>query len=381
MITVEYDRETLYQEVWDDPVIVVAQKYGISGNALKKHCITLNVPVPPPGYWTRIRAGAKLKKPKLPKSNGKDKVIVHKHSETVVKSKGKAAKLTMLPDEMRLKIIDFCENIIVPEVLLRPHYLVRDTIQYTKSRKESTRPPVDNLLHISTSEEQFERSLLILDAIFKAIEELGYKIKNNRNDTRICIGKEEVKIRIRETQNRIQHVKSKDELEEEARGKYSFAPSYDFLYTGFLQFVIDDWHAPRKNWNDTKNKKIESEIGDIVITIIETAEALRILREERYQEDLRMRQSELERMKLQELRDSEMKKVQQLEAMANDYKSAMEIYTFLDTLEKGSNNIDDEDERKKIDDYISWGKSKADWLNPIIKKVDPILGTRNTISK
>jgi hypothetical protein len=53
-----------------------------------------------------------------------------------------------------------------------------------------------------------------------------------------------VKISIRDKQNRMQHVKTKDELEKEAKEKYSFAPSCDLLYPGNL-LVIDDWNAPR----------------------------------------------------------------------------------------------------------------------------------------
>jgi hypothetical protein len=80
---------------------------------------------------------------------------------------------------MRLEIIRYCENIIVPEELSRPHYLVRNTIQYTKSWKESTRPSIENRLKINTLEGQFERFLLVLDVLFKAIEDLGYKVKIN----------------------------------------------------------------------------------------------------------------------------------------------------------------------------------------------------------
>lgn len=49
-----YDRETLYQEVWEQPVLKVAQKYGVSDVMIHKACKALNVPVPPRGYWAKI---------------------------------------------------------------------------------------------------------------------------------------------------------------------------------------------------------------------------------------------------------------------------------------------------------------------------------------
>ena len=62
-----YDRETLYAEVWKNPVQKVAKAYGISGVALGKACRKLRIPVPPRGYWARVRAGQSVRKPALPK--------------------------------------------------------------------------------------------------------------------------------------------------------------------------------------------------------------------------------------------------------------------------------------------------------------------------
>ena len=48
-----YEREKLYEEVWKEPVIVVAKRYGVSEVALAKACRKLAVPLPPRGYWAR----------------------------------------------------------------------------------------------------------------------------------------------------------------------------------------------------------------------------------------------------------------------------------------------------------------------------------------
>jgi hypothetical protein len=62
-----YDRTVLYKQVWSQPVQDVAKSYGISGVALAKACRKLEVPVPPRGYWARIRNGYKARKPSLPR--------------------------------------------------------------------------------------------------------------------------------------------------------------------------------------------------------------------------------------------------------------------------------------------------------------------------
>jgi hypothetical protein len=54
-----YDRATLYEQVWSQPVQGVAGAYGISGVRLGKVCRILEVPGPPRGYWARVRSGGR----------------------------------------------------------------------------------------------------------------------------------------------------------------------------------------------------------------------------------------------------------------------------------------------------------------------------------
>ncbi len=63
-------REPLYNEVWSEPVITVAKRYRMSDNGLRKHCKKLGIPLPPAGYWARVKAGQKVSRPALPKVAG-----------------------------------------------------------------------------------------------------------------------------------------------------------------------------------------------------------------------------------------------------------------------------------------------------------------------
>jgi hypothetical protein len=62
----DYDRKVLYEQVWSEPALTVAKSYGVSSVWLGKVCRQLNVPVPPRGYWARVRSGGKGRKPPLP---------------------------------------------------------------------------------------------------------------------------------------------------------------------------------------------------------------------------------------------------------------------------------------------------------------------------
>ena len=59
-------REALYEEVWTDAVTVVAPRYGLSDVGLVKICKKLGIPVPPRGYWAKLKAGRPTRKLPLP---------------------------------------------------------------------------------------------------------------------------------------------------------------------------------------------------------------------------------------------------------------------------------------------------------------------------
>jgi hypothetical protein len=63
----KYNREELYQKVWDRPVQIVAKGFGMSDVGLAKICRKLFIPLPGRGYWTRKAAGKRVSsRPALP---------------------------------------------------------------------------------------------------------------------------------------------------------------------------------------------------------------------------------------------------------------------------------------------------------------------------
>lgn len=58
-------RETLYAEVWAEPMITVAKRYGVSSSFLARVCKRLQVPRPPRGYWQQLAVGKTVERPTL----------------------------------------------------------------------------------------------------------------------------------------------------------------------------------------------------------------------------------------------------------------------------------------------------------------------------
>jgi len=63
---IRVNRAQLFDRVWSEPVTKLAGEWGLSGTGLKKVCRRLQVPVPPRGYWAKIKAGHRDRRPQLP---------------------------------------------------------------------------------------------------------------------------------------------------------------------------------------------------------------------------------------------------------------------------------------------------------------------------
>lgn len=193
------EREKLYNEIWEEPVTIVAKRYGISDNALRKRCIKLNIPIPPRGYWEKIRSGQKIKKPSLPKVFGslrnvvRDSIIKYKYNSKELSDEELLGlgELGLLSEETKLLIKEKCNNTIVKKQLRNPHSLIIKHQEEMKLRKQKEKELKENsfrynfyasrdikytnfksALPIKVSEKSINRAYRILDALFKTIEEL-----------------------------------------------------------------------------------------------------------------------------------------------------------------------------------------------------------------
>src|ERR1043166_7559675 len=65
---VKWDRQELYEKVWQFPIRKLAEEYGISDVGLAKVCRKLQIPLPGLGHWTKIACGHMIPRPPLPEA-------------------------------------------------------------------------------------------------------------------------------------------------------------------------------------------------------------------------------------------------------------------------------------------------------------------------
>lgn len=77
-------REELFERVWTEPVWNLAKEWGLSDRGLAKACGRLEVPLPSRGYWAKVQAGQRPRRPKLPElSNQPEEIVIRVPHETM----------------------------------------------------------------------------------------------------------------------------------------------------------------------------------------------------------------------------------------------------------------------------------------------------------
>ena len=174
-------RKDLYDLVWSKPMTEIAASLGISDVALAKRCAAVAIPVPPRGYWAKVRAGqtppkTPLATRRLPGAPAPDLDVQIPKREPDPPSPPKPAA-TAAELAMRAKVDG--EIPIVPLNLVDPHPAVKRTAIELKVRKvadfrwakgERSGP----IMSVAVSDDVMERALRIADAVLKAAEASGF---------------------------------------------------------------------------------------------------------------------------------------------------------------------------------------------------------------
>jgi hypothetical protein len=165
-------REQLYEEVWAEPIIKVAERYGVSDVAVAKWCRKLNVPRPGRGYWARRAAGQQVKQRPLPGAG---------HGQSRYVRRPEPRERTSAPPT-RVPGLEVFENPIpVSEVPDPEHPLVARTRRalHDSATRESgiISPSGEAMLDVSVGEASVKRALRIMHPLIRAIERAGFSVE------------------------------------------------------------------------------------------------------------------------------------------------------------------------------------------------------------
>src|SRR6185312_11608097 len=177
--TIRYEREKLYAEVWEEPMLTVAERYGVSSVALAKTCRKLGVPTPPRGYWALKAAGRTAVKPRLPAAKVGQQIVIERERSWDPNASWRRRQPPRLENDGRPRIV-------VPKALEGPHKLVTASLPGIRRAAGSEQwdvPPDEARLDIRVTPEHVDRAVLLMDALIKAFELRGHRVEVTAPDT------------------------------------------------------------------------------------------------------------------------------------------------------------------------------------------------------
>jgi len=276
-------REQLYEEVWAEPIVKVARRYGVSDVAVAKWCRRLAVPRPGRGYWARKAAGYSVNQQPLP-------VARSGQSRYVARPKPSEAKHEPPPQLPKIEL--FKRPIAVPERCDPEHPLValtRRAIEESSTQDRGvTRLSGEGVLDVSVSESSAERALRIMNAALLALEAAGLAVEVScaleRGDssgwrTVAVVHDERIPFSMTEKTVKVERPPTDEERLEMRRSPGKRGPFYAYRSTGQLTLWIDVGsrrERGQRSWTDGKRlleERLHSFLRGLVASAGPTAPA------------------------------------------------------------------------------------------------------------
>lgn len=294
-------RRELYDLVWMNPVTAIARRFGLSDRGLGKLCKRHNIPVPPRGYWARIRQGQTMRRPPLPDHPELDGIAI--------RSGGEQYDEPIPSESPEIEFERRPENRVVARTTAGfTHPLVVKTSKALANSAVDQRGihfPPPHALSVRVSEAARPRALRTMDALIAALEARGHKVSvvsekrelhgyypdpriEITSKTLVTILGETIEFGIEERATQVAKGKGID-----LRGKKVVSPrsfQHDYVPSGHLSLEIRTWSGGMKRTWTEAERRPDLPLNDFIEGLVRTA---LWMRDERIEAE-RRRQAELD---------------------------------------------------------------------------------------
>ncbi|GLB47699.1 hypothetical protein [Neptunitalea lumnitzerae] len=361
-MTTSIDRLELYNLIWSTPVTHILTDLNISNTNFKKICKDFHIPLPPNGYWQKIKFGKRVEKIALPENKLESEKIELKKYTTSLHKKS--------IDQLAIELQTKTTFNINRKKLIKPDPIVSAAKNDLLNSKASSRNGVENLyctsqgiVNIYVSKALINRALIFTDTLIKVFRQRGHDIKvltderyTSDNGTKAIVYGEKYNICIKENRNRV--IKKAERYWNE----------YDYAPNGILSLRLDGY--PNYQWQDTPNKTLEDKIPNIIAYLESRAKGDI---ENRERNRIRYEEQEKER---KEAKDHQEKINNELELFKNvlnnssRWQKSVNLRNYINAVRQ--NAIERNTYDNKLINWLEWISNKADWYDPFIEKEDEL---------
>ena len=378
-----FERQKLFDEVWATPVTTLAQDYGLSDVGLRKICVSLDVPLPPRGYWAKLAAGKTIPKPPL-------------HETAVATTYTRATYVALVDEVLEERVIKARDSKPDAVDLDTPDYFPPlEQTAFTPPAKLVVRAMKATKLHegafssvgttwadISVSANLKERVLLLVDRFAHELVALGAKFENGhpplpplRRGARRESGSKRncftlhgqcffVRIQERITQELVPPKPKKALRAGPLPPTWDYRPpEYRHIPTGKMSVSIVDAATYHENCKveDTARGTIEDKVKKSVQSAADSAIRLKVENEVRAERELSRRKKVQEWEVAKKNKDSLLAKLTAFEKMAKDLDRARSLRRFMDEIAASPAAP------AELVGSLDLVALMADWLDPLVK--------------
>ena len=372
------ERKKLYEEVWSEPMITLAKKYGVSDTTLKKRCRKYGIPLPDAGHWAKFRAGKFVKQKPLPDVDYETSKMIREYAifwknniEEITDEKLEAGHDFFLLTEDSIHVIkEFCKNFSVGKQLRNPGILVSCIIEKAEKREKAekevkgkdkwnyiSRRTQEPLYPFQVKQQNIKRVLRIIESLDRQL----YMIESSICETTPVWS---------------------NGITTRKLGMYLLGEFYD------IKIIDNDSDILKIEFSnsqykfacaDTKAKRVEDEIGQTLYSMciysaknacVEIVEGRRYERQQ--EENKRIR-------RIEDMRKNELKELDKLIQFASDWNKSEVLQHFLTAAEKKCKEMESSEKREQLHKFVEWGQRMVDWINPLEEVSDNILGKGTSI--
>jgi hypothetical protein len=383
----QYDREELYQKVWEKPMLKVAEEYGVSSVALGKTCRKLCVPVPGRGHWAKLAHGHQgVRKTPLPKL---DRVPVIFRSRIAAKKPPSSDQVDpeLAAVDQLLSSGELNPQSVDPTA--RTHPLIRQTANLLRSRSRKDEhgillPRDVGGLDVKVSEGTLERSLQVMAQVVAVLERQGHSVAvSDTGGTIALINNERLLFGIEEP---IRKVVLQKPRVPNPTDRWDYDETVSYEPGGKLALCIHSgtpWgeRKERMRWSDAKVQRVESRIADFVAGLMRTAIAQRRREEKRKRDEAEKEKRARERAQLQKDVQEEEEQIKKFDDWMEAWERAERMRKFITAYAEKSNSWSAE-KQPKYKAWIEWATQQADRVDPfILEKPASVLDRKHELSR
>jgi hypothetical protein len=373
--TIFLKREELYKMVWSEPVSKLARGYGLSDRGLGKICKRLEIPVPGRGYWQMKKKGLKMPVPPLrpTKKLNATGAYIHRKSKSQREGKEDNETCDLITAEKMPE-----NKIIVPPSLDSPHSLIAMTQRSLIGAKADARglkqPRARGCLDIQVGQDSIDRAILIMDTLVKALETRGFDIcvaKETPFSTSVSVMDEVIKFALIEDLDRTERKLTAAQIKEKEKHPWMYSTQeYNYSPNGVLSLRIknDDSLNTRKTWSDGRRQRLEECLNSFVGGLAKAAIAIKHLRTEREQRELRWQEERRQWEESERIRREEEEKMKVLDREVESWHRSQKIRSYIEAVKKwGIKKYGEIKPDSKLQQWLTWATKQADRLDPLVE--------------